>query len=230
MFWIDALFDLLRKRYNWTECLTHGCYMFQRKSLSSFLCSSNTSLLFYCLVLLFFLLYPLCYCPLHSHSSAFFVPFFCFLLFSLFVPPLVPPPPSLSLQLAYLHVCVLAVWAPSCQNLLCVYGCVYRCSFAFCTYCGCVFCCVCLNYLDYWDVYGSTLVIAPSPLVLSSCLCLHSSVCLCVLSVQNTVFFMHVFASLCFLCMSLHLWVMLKYLRTSTSFSAFWHPTGWKKS
>lgn len=70
-------------------------------------------------------------------------------------------------------------------------------------------CCVCLNYLDYWDVYGSTLVIAPSPLVLSSCLCLHSSVCLCVLSVQNSVFY----ACLCIFVFSMHVFASLSYVK-----------------
>lgn len=92
-----------------------------------------------------------------------------------------PPPPSLCLQLAYLHVCVLAVWARSCQNLLCVCVCARMCmSQQMCqrvfalllNLCTCVFIrCVCMSY-------GNLCVCGVNSLCSYFCLCV---VCPCVM-------------------------------------------------
>lgn len=86
----------------------------QRKSLSSFYHSSLSPPFFPCHSVVFSLTF--------SHQSSLHSPI-CWLFFP--IPVLYVQPRSSShlrhsgLQIAYLHVCVLAVWAPSCQNLLC---------------------------------------------------------------------------------------------------------------
>lgn len=92
--------------------LIQSCSVVQRKSFSSFYHSSLSSL------------FSLPFCCFLSHFQPPIIPSLPHLLALLphpcpMCPPVLIPPPSLRLQIAYLHVCVLAVWASSCQNHLC---------------------------------------------------------------------------------------------------------------
>lgn len=152
--WVFACAEL-EMCCNWMECLIHGGWMFQRKSLSSFHHSSNTSLssfIFFCHS--FFVFSD--FVPLITPATVPFTRPICLSFLPFPLHSLIPPPPSRWLQLAYLHVCVWAVWAPSCQNLLCV--CVRMCMFQqmyqrmfalLLNQCNCVFVSrVCLSHGD----------------------------------------------------------------------------------
>lgn len=146
------MFDLLRKSYNWTDCLTHGCCMFQRKSLSSFHRSSNTSLCFYCHHLLFIPLYPPCHCPFIRTHLLCLHAIFVFLLFSLSSHSFLSSFLHLRFHLCSLPICMSVFWLCGRHPVktCCVYThvCIIVPLLSVLTEDVSFVCCVILNYLD----------------------------------------------------------------------------------